>query len=228
MKNYLKKRHCETTSNTSLRAGVIGVVTWQSILFIIVAIFNLVGCSSSSDNNLSTESGFVTGSLLEAANSNIVATSDSKEYVIPVDSQGRFSASLPVGIYTLSYRAATTNKLVLTNKKIVVANNVTINVVDVDLVPQPQVIVVNIPVVNANSAIIEWETDIESDGYVEYGTNELYGVSTYVSSDLTTRHRVQISSLMANTTYHFRVIASRHNLESTKFITQDYTFTTVQ
>ena len=190
--------------------------------------FNLVGCSSSSDSNLNTESGYITGSLLDAANSNIVAKSDSGEYVIPVDSYGRFSASLPAGIYTLGYRAATTNKLVLTNKTFVVANNVTINIVDTDLVPQPQVIVVNIPVVNANSAIIEWETDIESDGFIEYGTNELYGVSTYVSSDLTTRHRVQISPLMPNTTYHFRVVASRHNIESTKFLTQDYTFTTLQ
>ncbi len=217
-KNYIKKHHCKHIK-----------YAWQSILFLIVALFYLVGCSSSSsDNNLNSESGFVTGSLLEAANSNIVAKSDSGEYVIPVDSFGRFSASLPVGVYSLAYRAATSNKLVLTNKTFVVANNVTINIVDADLVPQPQVIVVNIPVVNANSAIIEWETDIESDGYVEYGTNELYGVSSYVSSDLTKRHRVQLSSLMANTTYHFRVIASRHNLESTKFITQDYTFTTVQ
>ena len=197
-------------------------------IFVFAVMFNLVGCSSSSDSNLNTESGYITGSLLDAANSNIVAKSDSGEYVIPVDSYGRFSASLPAGVYTLGYRAATTNKLVLTNKTFVVANNVTINIVDADLVPQPQVIVVNIPVVNANSAIIEWETDIESDGFVEYGTNELYGVSTYVSSDLTTRHRVQISPLMPNTTYHFRVVASRHNIESTKFLTQDYTFTTVQ
>ena len=197
-------------------------------IFIFAVMFNLVGCSSSSDNNLNNESGFITGSLLEAANSNIVAKSDSGEYIIPVDSCGRFSANLPVGVYTLGYRAATSNKIILTNRSFVVANNVTINIVDADLVPQPQVIVVNIPVVNANSAIIEWETDIESDGHVEYGTNELYGVSTYVSSDLTTRHRVQISSLMPNTTYHFRVIASRHNLESTKFLTQDYTFTTLQ
>ena len=197
-----------------------------SIILVLVALFNLVGCSSSSENSLPSESGYVTGSLLDAANSNLVASSDSGEYVIPVDSNGRFSVSLPVGVYSLSYRSSTSNKLVLTNKTFVVANNVTISIVDADLVPQPQVLVVNIPVVSAGSAIIEWETDIESDGYVEYGTNELYGVSTYVSDDLTTRHRVQISSLMPNTTYHFRVVASRHNLESARFYTKDYTFTT--
>ena len=143
------------------------------------------------------------------------------------NADGRFSANLPVGVYTLSYRAATANnKLVLTEKKLIVANNVTISVVDSELVPIPQVLAVSIPVINDTSAIIEWETDIESDGFLEYGTNELYGVSTYVSTDLTTQHRVQLTSLMPNTTYHFRVVASRHNLESTRFYTQDYTFTT--
>ena len=198
-----------------------------TILLLFAAVINLVGCSSSSDNSLKGEYGTVTGSLLDAANSNIVATSDSGEYIIPVNADGRFSANLPVGVYTLSYRAATANnKLVLTEKKLIVANNVTISVVDSELVPIPQVLAVSIPVINANSAIIEWETDIESDGFIEYGTNELYGVSTYVSTDLTTQHRVQLTSLMPNTTYHFRVVASRHNLESTRFYTQDYTFTT--
>ena len=198
-----------------------------TILLLFAAVINLVGCSSSSDNSLKGESGTVTGSLLDAANSNIVATSDAGEYLIPVDADGRFSANLPVGVYTLSYRSASANnKLVLTEKKLVVANNVTISVVDAELVPIPQVLNVSVPVINANSAIIEWETDIESDGYLEYGTNELYGVSTYVSTDLTTQHRVQLGSLMSNTTYHFRVVASRHNLESSKFYSQDYTFTT--
>lgn len=198
-----------------------------AILMLFTAVINLVGCSSSSDNSLNAESGTVTGSLLDAANSNIVATSDSGEYLIPVGADGRFSANLPVGVYSLSYRsAAANNKLVLTEKKLVVANNVTISVVDAELVPIPQVLSVTVPVINANSAIIEWETDIESDGYLEYGTNELYGVSTYVSTDLTTHHRVQLGSLSANTTYHFRIVASRHNLESSRFYSQDYSFTT--
>lgn len=198
-----------------------------AVFMLIVSLFSFVGCSSSSDNSLKGESGTVTGSLLDAANSNIVATSDAGEYLIPVDADGRFSANLPVGVYTLSYRSASANnKLVLTEKKLVVANNVTISVVDAELVPIPQVLTVSIPVINANSAIIEWETDIESDGYLEYGTNELYGVSTYVSTDLTTHHRVQLGSLAANTTYHFRIVASRHNLESSRYLSKDYTFTT--
>ena len=67
-----------------------------AILMLFTAVINLVGCSSSSDNSLNAESGTVTGSLLDAANSNIVATSDSGEYLIPVGADGRFSATLPV------------------------------------------------------------------------------------------------------------------------------------
>ncbi len=197
-----------------------------TILLLFIALFNLVGCSSSSNNSLNSESGTVTGSLLDAANSNIVAESDNGEYIIPVDAFGHFTANLPVGVYRFSYRSASTNKIVLTERKYIVANNALISVLDTELVPQPQVLTVSIPVVSDNSAIIEWETDIESDGYLEYGTNELYGISTFVSTDLTTQHRVQLNSLMANTTYHFRIIATRHNLESAKFISNDYTFTT--
>ena len=221
---YISKVLHHEAFKTTLQSRKLRLLIVLTILF--SNLFVIIGCSSSSDNNLTSESGFITGSLLDAANSNIIATSESGEYIIPVDSYGRFSTSLPTGVYTLSYRAATSNKLVLTNKTFVVANNVTISIVDADLVPQPQVILVNIPVVNANSAIIEWETDIESDGNLEYGTNELYGVSTFASTDLTTKHRVQLNNLMANTTYHFRVVASRHNLESAKYYTQDYTFTT--
>ena len=224
IKSIFQIRHCEASKKP-----------WQSrklsyifaITLMFIHLFVVVGCSSSSDNSLNAESGTVTGSLLDAANSNIVATSDAGEYIIPVDSDGRFSANLPVGVYSLSYRSASANnKLVLTEKKLVVANNVTISVVDAELVPIPQVLTVSIPVINANSAIIEWETDIESDGHLEYGTNELYGISTYVSTDLTTQHRVQLGSLAANTTYHFRIVASRHNLESSRYLSKDYTFTT--
>ncbi len=197
-----------------------------AVFLAVTIVLSLVGCSNSTTTYSNDESGIITGSLLEAANSNIIATSDSGEYLIPVDSYGRFSSSLPVGVYSLSYRSSTNDKLILTNKKIIIVNNVTISVVDAELVPQPQILYVNVPVIGANSAIIEWETDIESDGYVEYGTNELYGVQTYVSTEQTKQHRIQITGLMSDTTYHFRVVASRHHLDTTTFISSDYTLTT--
>lgn len=193
--------------------------------FLTFALISLAGCSSSSGSREAY--GRVMGSLPEAANSNIIAKSHTSVYLIAVDSMGRFSADLPADVYTFSFRGAFKDgKFSLTTKTFVVANNTTINIVDADLVPQPQVLTVSVPVINENSAIIEWETDIESDGYLEYGTNELYGVSTHVSTDLTLRHRVQLDSLISGTTYHFRIVASRYNLESAKFISRDYTFIT--
>lgn len=197
-----------------------------ALLMAVLMISSLVGCSTSTTSHSNEEFGTITGTFLDAANSNIIATSDVGEYLVPVDSYGNFSANIPVGTYRLSYRSSATNKIVLTTKTVCVANNMAISIVDAELVPQPQVLYVNIPVVSINSAIIEWETDVESDGYVEYGTNELYGVSTFVSTELTTRHRVQITDLLPNTTYHFRVVSSRHNIESSRFLTRDYTITT--
>ena len=142
----------------------------NSYLFIsfimLISLLGIVGCSTSSSSSVDEDFGTITGSLLDATNSNLIASNGAGEYLIPVDSYGRFSANIPAGTYTLSYRESSTNKLVLTNRTIVVANNVTINIVDADLVPQPQVLTVSIPLVNSDSAIIEWETDIESDGYL--------------------------------------------------------------
>ena len=197
------------------------------LAMVLVTMLSLVGCGNSKSSS-GEEFGTVTGTYLDAANSTVIATSEAGEFVIPVDAYGRFSANLPVGVYSFSYRAAESGeKLCLTNKTFVVANNVTISVVDATMVPQAQIKAVNVSVVDSDSAIIEWETDIESDGYLEYGTNELYGYKTFVSTDLTILHRVQINSLLRGTTYHFRIVASRHNVESAQTISQDYTFATL-
>jgi hypothetical protein len=88
------------------------------------------------------------------------------------------------------------------------------------------VLSVAVPLVYDTSAVIEWETDIESDGFVEFGTSELYGYSSYGGSELKTRHRVQLYNLLPATTYHFRINASRYSLESARSLSRDFTFTT--
>lgn len=197
------------------------------MLFLLITLFSLVGCSAGTNSSVTGDFGRVTGVYADAANSTIIAESEVGEYVIPVAADGRFSAGLPAGVYTFSYRSATSGeKLKLTNRTFVVANNMTISIIDASLIPQPKVLAVNVSVVNTDSAIIEWETDIESDGYLEYGTNELYGYMTYVSTEMTKMHRVQLGALNIGTTYHFRIVASRHNSEAAQTITKDYTFTT--
>ena len=110
---------------------------------------------------------------------------------------------------------------------LIIESGKTISLVDADLVPIPLVTSVSASVVNADSAILEWETDIESDGYVEYGINELYGTYSYVTDQQTIMHRVQLMGLQSNTTYHFRIVASRHNIEASQSISKDYVFTTL-
>ena len=186
----------------------------------------LVGCANN-DGNTSEQTGNISGTLLSVANSTLVASNGVTEYVIPVDSFGRFSATLPVGFYRLSTTGSSSEKIELLNKTIEVVNNTTISLVDADLVPIPLVTSVSASVVNADSAILEWETDIESDGYVEYGINELYGTYSYVTDQQTIMHRVQLMGLQSNTTYHFRIVASRHNIEASQSISKDYVFTTL-
>ncbi|MGI6444918.1 MAG: hypothetical protein BWY02_01542 [bacterium ADurb.Bin157] len=103
---------------------------------------------------------------------------------------------------------------------------IVVNTADANLVPIPKVTAVKVSLVYAKSAIIEWETDIDSDGYAEYGTNELYGTVTHVESGLKTKHRVQLQELLPNTQYFFRIVASRYSLDTSKSYSANYTFTT--
>jgi len=183
----------------------------------------LQGCLSSHGNDDSA--GVLSGRFSAAANSQILAKSDSAEIVIPVDSEGRFSARVASGIYSLHMQTSD-GSITLIRRGVQVDNNMTVSILDTDIVPIPQITSVSVPLVYSTSAIIEWETDIESDGYVEFGNNELYGYSSYATTELKTRHRIQLYSLLPATTYHFRVVASRYNLESTRSISRNYTFST--
>ena len=104
--------------------------------------------------------------------------------------------------------------------------NTVINNIDSSMMQIPLIKSVEVSLVFSDSAVITWETDIESDGYVEYGNNELYGLSSYVSTTMTKMHRIQLQCLQPNTTYYFRIISSRYSLEGTKSFSQGYYFKT--
>jgi len=81
---------------------------------------------------------------------------------------------------------------------------------------------VNYSNVTQNSATITWTTAENSTSIVEYGTTQAYG---YIATDgTTTSHSVGLSSLSAETTYHYRV-RSTDNENNTE-ISSDNTFTT--
>lgn len=176
-------------------------------------------------NKTESQTGTISGKLMFARNLSLIASNDSEQISIPVDESGNFSAKLAPGFYRLAVQAAD-GTLTLFRKTVQIENNVSLTIVDIDLVPVPQIKSVSVPLVYRDSAVIEWHTDIESDGYVEYGTNELYGYSSFATDELKTAHRIQIFNLLPATTYHFRVVASRYNLESSRSISRDFVFTT--
>ncbi len=98
-----------------------------------------------------------------------------------------------------------------------------IEVVQADTNP-PTILTVSVSPVTTTSAGISWTTDQVANGYVEYGTTMNYGTTVNASSDYAPAHSVTLSSLLPNTTYHYR-ITSHDGIGNTAY-TPDETFTT--
>ncbi|MBU1109154.1 MAG: fibronectin type III domain-containing protein [Candidatus Riflebacteria bacterium] len=192
-------------------------------LLAIMAMAMLQGCLASRETD--NDFGVISGQLSAAANLSLLAINENAEISIPADNEGCFSARVAGGIYNLHLQASD-GTVSLIRRDVQVDNNMTVTVLDTDIVPIPQVTSVAVPLVYSTSAIIEWETDIESDGYIEFGNNELYGYSSYAITELKTKHRIQLYNLLPASTYHFRVVASRYNLESARSLSRNFTFTT--
>ena len=80
--------------------------------------------------------------------------------------------------------------------------------------------------ITATSAVIAWTTDQLTTSQVEYGPTSSYGAATPIDATLTTGHSVNLTGLLQNSTYHYRVIsrdAAGHSIAS-----GDNVFTTPQ
>lgn len=190
----------------------------------VLAVTFLPGCLTGPANSES-DNGRLTANLPELSNADLVVAGHEQTYNVKADANGRFSLALPAGNYRLLMQSAA-NQLVLIKRDISIENNLTFAVTNVDLIPIPSVVSVAVPLVYSNSVIIEWETDFESDGYIEYGTNELYGFASYSVTELKNKHRIQIYDLLPDTAYHFRIVASRYNLDATRSYSRDFSFKT--
>jgi hypothetical protein len=74
---------------------------------------------------------------------------------------------------------------------------------------------------------IIWSTNETADSFVEYGKTTSYDSTTPLASVAEFRrvtHKVKLSGLLSNTSYHFRIIAK--DTEGNKTVSDDYTFTT--
>ncbi len=73
-------------------------------------------------------------------------------------------------------------------------------------------------------AEITWSTDEVSDSQVEYGVTSSYGLSSPLQMTWVTAHRVSLTGLAANTTYHYRVKSK--DPAGNLAVSDDFTFST--
>lgn len=78
--------------------------------------------------------------------------------------------------------------------------------------------------VTHNRATVTWSTNEAADTQVQYGPTTSYGSTTTLNTSLITSHSVNITSLNAGTTYHYRVVSNDQAGNQT--ISVDNTFTT--
>lgn len=194
-----------------------------TIIICLIATTAFSGCFNSSKSEIGN--GIIAAELPQFANASFVLRGYNGETAVNADAYGRFSVTLPAGRYQLLLQNSK-GELVVIKRELIIENNLTLVITDVELIPIPKVLSVSVPMIYDNSAIIEWETDIESDGYIEYGTTELYGMASYADTEQKTRHRIQLYDLQPATTYHFRIVATRYSLDSTTSLSHDFTFTT--
>lgn len=88
-------------------------------------------------------------------------------------------------------------------------------------------IISNVQAINitTNSATIIWDTSEGATSSVEYGLDISYGNITPEDPNLVTSHSVDLSGLIPNTLYHFRVKSK--DVLGNEAISGDYTFTTL-
>ncbi len=80
--------------------------------------------------------------------------------------------------------------------------------------------------ITTSAATITWTTNEASDSQVEYGLTTSYGSLSSLDPALVTSHAVALSSLQANTTYHYR--AKSQDVAGNLATSGDFTFTTLQ
>lgn len=171
-------------------------------------------------------SGLLTGRVPVVSGSVVVVRgADGVEREVAIDAEGNYAASLRPGAYSVLLKTAD-GKLTLVSRSVNIEDNMTVSLVDIKLVPLPQVVSVSVPLVDHDTATVEWISDIDADGRIDYGTDTRYGYSTYTDTELKTKHRMQLHDLRPDTTYHFRIVASRYGLETAETFSQDYAFTT--
>lgn len=202
---------------------------FKKLLFVgvLFVLFILPGClGKNGPNNKTSQVATITGKVAFPVGSQLVIQSlEGRNHEAMIKPDSTFSAEVPPGTYNILLQASD-GSLQLIKKSVFIQDFMLVNFLDVDLVPIPRIISISVPVIYSDSAVVEWQTDIPSDGRVDYGRDQTYEFSTFTETELTKSHRIQLLSLNPSSTYHFRVVASRHGIETVKNLSNDYAFIT--
>jgi len=74
--------------------------------------------------------------------------------------------------------------------------------------PPPTISNISVSSIGPTSVTINWDTDVESNSKVNYGSDDSYGKSSGLNSDAVSSHSVKLTNLAANTNYHFQVVST--------------------
>jgi subtilisin family serine protease len=85
-----------------------------------------------------------------------------------------------------------------------------------------------VSILTDTTTTIEWITDEESEGAVEYGLTTSYGSiePKEPSGEYTLVHNITLTGLTPSTSYHFRVRSKDNSPNANEYISNDYKFTT--
>jgi hypothetical protein len=88
----------------------------------------------------------------------------------------------------------------------------------------PVISSISVSAITHDSATVTWTTNEAANSQVEYGPTTSYGSLSNLNTSLVTSHSVNLSGLLANTTYHFRV--KSRDAAGNLAVSSDYTFST--
>ncbi|MEQ9619015.1 MAG: right-handed parallel beta-helix repeat-containing protein [Deltaproteobacteria bacterium] len=85
---------------------------------------------------------------------------------------------------------------------------------------------VSVDAITHDSVEISWSTSEPADSQVEYGPTESYGSTSELDTSLAFDHKVLLTGLSPETTYHFRLISKDQRGKT--YLSYDFTFTTAK
>ena len=191
-----------TVSASSSSDGTSGVVTWTTdqptTSEIVYGVNTFYGAATTPDNTLLTNHSMTLFGLTPGTMYHYFIQSSNASGTVATTSDQTFM--------TLGTSTATTTATSTT----------------------PAPILSNISATSTSDGVggtITWTTDQPATSEVLYGLNTFYGASTTLNTGMVTEHSVNVSNLVASSTYHFKIMST--NASGTVVTSSDQSFVTL-